>query len=73
MEHLVSGQEISPMTQKVKAIADLASMANITEARHLIGLMTYYRKFFPIFSDMVQLLNELTKKNVPFMGWNSVR
>ena len=54
------------MRQKIKAITDLAPMTNNTEARHMIGLIGYYRKFFPVLSDMIRPLNELTKKNVPF-------
>ena len=64
--HLVSGQGISPMRQKIKTITDLAPITNITEARHMIGLIGYYRKFFPIFSDMIRLLNELTEKIIPY-------
>ena len=45
---------------------DLAPATNITEVRHIIGLIGYYRKFLPIFSDIIQPLNELTNKNVPF-------
>ena len=41
-------------------------MPNITEASHITGLIGYYRNFFPIFSDMIKLLNELTMKTVPF-------
>ena len=54
------------MRQKIKAIIDLAPTTNIAEARHLIDLIGYYRKFFPVFSDMIKPLNELSKKNVPF-------
>ena len=64
--HLVSGQGISSMRQKIKAITDLVPTTNITEARHMIGLIGCCRKFFPIFSDMSRLLSELTKKNIPF-------
>ena len=64
--HIVSGQGIYPMRQKIKAITNLAPTTNITEAQHMIGLIGYYRKFFPIFRDMVRPLNELTRKNVPF-------
>ena len=64
--HLVSGQRISPMRQKIKAITDLAPTTNMTEARHMTGLIGYYREFFPIFSDMITPLNEFTKKNIPF-------
>ena len=48
----MSGQGISPMRQKIKAITDLAPTTNVTEVRHVIGLIGYYRKFFPVFSDM---------------------
>ena len=60
--HLISGQGISPMKQKTKAIKNLAPATNITKARHMIGLIGYYRKFFPVFNDMIRPLNELTKK-----------
>ena len=64
--HLVSGKGISHMKQKVKAITELAPTTNITEARHIIGLIGYYRNFFPILSDMIQPLNKMTRENVPF-------
>ena len=32
----------------------------------MIGLIGYYRKIFPILSDMIRPLIELTKKNIPF-------
>ena len=60
--HLVSGKGISPVKQKIKAITDLATTTNGMEARHFIGLVGYYRKFFPIFSITIRPLNELTKK-----------
>ena len=62
----MSGQGISPMRQDRKAITDLSPMSNITGARHKIGLIVYYRKFFSIFSDMIRPLNKLTKRNTPY-------
>ena len=59
--HLVSGQGISPIRQKIKAITDQAPATNIIEAQHMIGLMGYYRKSFSVFSDMIRPLNELTR------------
>ena len=64
--HLVSGEGISPVKQKIKAITDLAPATNITDARCIIGLVGYYRKFFPIFSNTIRSLNELTRKNISF-------
>ena len=54
------------MKQRVQAIMDLVPATNITEACHMIVLISYYRKFFPVFNAMMLLLNELTKNNIPF-------
>ena len=54
------------MKQKVNAVTDFAPMTNITESGHTIGLIGYYRKFFPIFINIIWPLNELTKMTVPF-------
>ena len=39
LEHLVSGEDISPMKHKIKAITDLSLTTTITQARHIIGLL----------------------------------
>ena len=44
--YLVSGKGIFPVKQRMKAINYLASATNITEARHMIDLIGYYREFF---------------------------
>ena len=62
----MSGEGIFPMKEKIKAVTDLAPTTSITEARYIIGLVGYYRKFFPIFSNAIRPLNELTRKNIPF-------
>ena len=41
---------------------DLVPATCITEAHHMITLISYYRKLFPVFSDIVQPLNELIKQ-----------
>ena len=64
--HLVSGQGISPLKQKIKTLTDLVPTTNLTKGGPIIGLIEYYRKFFPNFSDTIRPLNEITRKNVPF-------
>ena len=64
--HLVSDKGKAPMRQKIKAVTNLAPATNIKKAWHVIGLIEYYRKFFPVFSDMIRPLNEITRKNIPF-------
>ena len=71
--HLVSGQGISPLRQKIKAVSDLACTTNITVTWHMLGLIGYYRKYFPVFSDMIRPLNELTKKNISFKWMENVK
>ena len=39
---------------------------NITEVMPMIGLIGYYRKFVPTFSNIIRPFNEWTKKNVSF-------
>ena len=55
----MSDEGIWAMKHKIKAITDLAPTTSITEARHIIGLVGYYGKFFPIFSNTIRPLNEL--------------
>ena len=62
----MSGKGISPIRQKIKTITDLAPTTSITEVWHMIGLIGYYGKFFPVFSDMIRSLTEVTGKNTPF-------
>ena len=62
----MSGQGISAMKQKIKAITNLTPTTKVTEAQHIIGLIGHYRKFFHIFSDTIRSLYELTKENVSF-------
>ena len=54
------------MRQKIKAITHLALTTNSTGVQHMIDLIGYYKKFLPIFGDMIRTLSELTRKHVPF-------
>ena len=63
--HLVPGQGISPMKQKIMAITDMAPQLTLLKLKHIIGLIGYYKNSFPIFSNTVIPPNELTRINVP--------
>ena len=41
------------------------------EVKQFLGLIGYYRKFVPRFSDLARLLNALTRKNIEF-EWTQV-
>ena len=44
---------------------------NAKEVKQFLGLIGYYRKFVPRFSDLARPLNALTRKNIAF-EWTQV-
>ena len=66
MGHIVSGKGITPVPEKLESIQKMPPPKTPKEVKQFLGLIEYYHKFVPRFSDLAQLLNELTRKNVPF-------
>ena len=69
--HIVSGKGITPMTEKLACIQEMPPPKTQKEVKQFLGLIGYYQKFVPRFSDLAQPLNALTRKNVPF-EWTPV-
>ena len=65
--HLISGTGIYPLEQKIQVILDLAPPTNVTQVQHILGLVSYYRKFIPLFSSIVSSITAFTKKNTSFV------
>ena len=63
--HLISSKGISPLPDKIQAIANLKRPRNITQKKHILGMVSYYRQFFPILSETVRPINRITHKSVP--------
>ena len=64
--HIVSGKGITPMPEKVACIKDMPPPKTPKEVKQFLGLIGYYQKFVPRFSDLARPLNVLTRKDVPF-------
>ena len=64
--HIVSGKGITPMPEKLACIKDMPPPKTSKEVKQFLGLIGYYRKFVPRFSDLARPLNMLTRKDVPF-------
>ena len=59
------------MPEKLACIKDMPPPKTPKEVKQFLGLMGYYQKFVPRFSDLARPLNALTRKDVSFK-WNPV-
>ena len=64
--HLISGKGIEPVPEKLESVKNMPSPTSPKEVEQFLGLIGYYRKFIPKFSDVARPLTNLTKKDVPF-------
>jgi hypothetical protein len=54
-------------SDKIQGIRDLEPPRGVADLRSLLGIVGFYDKFIPHYSDTVACLNDLLKKDVP---WN---
>ena len=54
------------MPEKLACIKEMPPPKTPKEVKQFLGLIGYYRKFVPRFSDLARPLNALTRKNVSF-------
>ena len=64
--HLISGKGIEPVPEKLESIKNMPPPTTPKEVKQFLGLIGYYRKFIPKFSDVARPLTNLTKKDVLF-------
>ena len=69
--YIVSRKGITPMPEKLACIQVMPPPKTPKEVKQFLGLIGYYQKFVPRFSDLARPLNALTRKNVPF-EWTPV-
>lgn len=67
--HIVSSEGIKPDPAKIEALQKYPAPQNLDETRRFVAFSNYYRKFIPNFAEKALPLNNLFRKNVPFI-WN---
>ena len=60
--HLISTDGIQPLPEKLESIAKMPASRSPKEVKLFLGLVGYYRKFVPRFTDISRVLTHLTKK-----------
>ena len=64
--HLISSEGIHPLPEKLESIKNMSTPSSPKQVKQFLGLVGYYRKFVPLFSDILRPLTKLTKKNEVF-------
>ena len=67
--HIVSEQGVSCDPDKISAVQNCERPTNKTEARHFLGLASYYRRFIPHFATIAAPLHALTSTHTKF-SWS---
>ena len=65
--YFLKGMEPDP--QKISAVCDWATPADVSNLRSFLGLASYYRRYIHQFADVAAPLHSLTNKGAPFL-WN---
>ena len=62
--HTVTEQGVATDPEKVQAIARIPAPTNLRELRRFLGMVSWYRRFIPRFTDIAAPLNRLLQKKV---------
>ena len=69
--HIVSGDGIKPVPEKLSAIQQMPCPYTPKEVKQFLGLFGYYRKFIPHYADIARPLHALTRKDTAF-EWSDI-
>ena len=60
--HHVSGVGIGPYPEKIVAVSDLRAPENVSEVRHIMGMVNYLGRFLQHLAETARPINGLLKK-----------
>jgi len=64
--HVLSEGQIKPNPDKIEAIKQWKQPTDVNAVRSFLGVVGWYRKFIPYFSEVAAPLVQLTKKDIKF-------
>ena len=65
--HLKAADGFTPLPEKLESIRNMPKPKTPKEVKQFLGLIGYYRKFVPRFSDIARFLTNLTRHNTEFI------
>ena len=65
--HMLLAEGIQPLPKKLDSITNMPAPENQTKVKQFLGLVGYYHKFVPCFSNIFRPLLKLMRKDTPFM------
>ena len=68
--HLVGSYGVKPHPEKVKAIAELDSLSNVSELRTVLGMLNYLTKFIPNMATVLKPITQLLRSDTAWT-WGS--
>ena len=64
--HLIAEEGFTPLPEKLESICNMPRPKMLKEVKQFLGLIGYYRKFVPRFSDIAKSLTNLTRHDTDF-------
>ena len=64
--HIINHEGIRTLPEKTEEISKIKSPRNANKVCAFLGLLNYYCRFIPAFSDLMHPIQKLLKKNVKF-------
>ena len=65
--HLITEDGFTPLQEKLESIQNMPRLKTSKEVKQFLGLIGYYRKFVPRFSDIARSLTNLTRHDAEFV------
>ena len=65
--HLIAEDGFTPLPEKLESIQNMPKPKTPKEVKQFLGLIGYYRKFVPRFSDIARSLTNLTRHDTEFI------
>ena len=64
--HIINHEGIRTLPEKKEEKSKIKAPRNVDKVHAFLGVLNYYRRFIPAFSDLMHPIQKLLKKNIKF-------